>query len=185
MIIWLAINLPALVAVASVLAIAFLLIARKSAQARRRTHHLESAGRLMKDHLSSMALVMDDDRVPLVLREKLLLFSETIFDREFFLDAVTAACDDERRGREAPSTRGDVLGELAAIDPALSNAFDAAVTAAITAMLFRVQEAGWILDDHLARVAMDSEKRTIFLHAIQRGRSPGVRAPLSHFAAVA
>lgn len=166
---WLIHNAIAFVATAELLIIVYFTISARSRHSRRRLHRLESARGLMERHIAAMQEVVDHPLAPLSYKEKLLDFSAVIFERDIFLEVLRIACGE---GSAVPlrQSHREFLRELSNVDPALATAFDVAVTSAITAMIFRSTKAQSMLDDHLARVALDSQKRVIFMQAAQRGR---------------
>ena len=186
---WLAHNAIAFVTTAEILVILYVVARERSRHSRKRMHRTESVRKLMECHLAALEEVMEHPKASAVYKENLLDFSAAIFDRDIFVELLRIACEGVRGKSPRSNAHGDVLGDLTAIDPALATAYDAAVTSAITAMVMRSNEAQWILNDHLAQVAMDSQKRSIFLQAARKGRERNPdrnpRSPILGIAAMA
>jgi len=170
---WMNIEVAPAVAAAAVLCALVVVTSLQVARYRDRAAALRAANELLRIHQEAAAFVFNSERAPLRLREKLLFFCDTIFDRPTFLAIITEVCrDGGGTGNGDAKAFAKDLNALRGQDEELVEAYETAIRTAISAMVLRDPHAS-LLAQQFSIVRVVADKRSemaVFSRAVRIGK---------------
>lgn len=173
-------NFGVIIALAAALCAITIQFGKWRGRLRRRTKRLKTANDLLNKHAVALKEFVESPIAPTKMKERLLIFSETVSDHDEFIEVTKQVCSTLDSGRR-PDARA-YEKEFAAFrsrHPDLARHFETAITSGLAASFLRFSDATDLLEATMARVYADPRTEIDFVAgAVQNHkRGLGIQGP--------